>query len=56
MEDYDEIMRIAKKVTLEKLKDLKSAADMTFIIPRPLQQDRQFMAEVKMIAEKEKYV
>jgi hypothetical protein len=54
MEDYDEMMQIAKKAAMEKLKSLKSAADMTLIIPRPLQQDRQFMAEVKMIAEKEK--
>lgn len=49
MEDYDEIMRIAKKATLEKLQSLKSAADMLLIIPRPLQQDRQFMIEAKNI-------
>lgn len=50
MEDYDEIMRIAKKATLEKLQSFKSAADMLLIIPRPLQQDRQFMEEAKSIA------
>jgi hypothetical protein len=54
MADYDEIIRIAKKVTLEKLNDLKSAADMLLIIPRLLQQDKQFMAEAKEIAVEEK--
>lgn len=49
MEDYDEIMRIAKKATLETLQSLKSAADMFLIIPRVLQQDRQFMEEAKNV-------
>jgi hypothetical protein len=49
MAGYDEMMRIAKKVTLEKLNDLKNAADMLLIIPRPLQQDKQFMAEAEKL-------
>ncbi len=55
MADYDEMMRIAKKAALENLKSLKNAADMSLLIPRPLQQDAQFMAEAKeVIAENNK--
>ena len=55
MADYDEMMRIAKKAALENLKSLKNAADMSLLIPRPLQQDTQFMAEAKeVIAENNK--
>lgn len=49
MEAYDEMMRIGKKVTLEKVKELKDAADLMLLIPRPLQQDKEFMAEVTKI-------
>ncbi len=49
MEAYDEILRIAKKATLEKLEALKEAADMSLIIPRPLQEDKQFMEEAKKV-------
>lgn len=49
MEHYDEMMHIAKKATMEKLKDLKNATDMLLLIPRPLQRDTQFMAEAKKV-------
>lgn len=49
MAEYDEMMRIAKNVAMEKIKDLKDAADLMLLIPRPLQQDKQFMAEVAKI-------
>lgn len=49
MEAYDEMMHIAKNVALERIKDLKDAADLLLLIPRPLQQDKQFMAEVAKI-------
>lgn len=54
MADYDEMMSIAKKVTLERLNELKSAADILLIIPRLLQQDKQFMAEANEIVVGEK--
>ncbi|MEK9151022.1 MAG: hypothetical protein AAB547_00130 [Patescibacteria group bacterium] len=47
MDDYDEMMRIAKKAALERVKDLKEATDIELLIPRPLQQDKEFMTEVK---------
>ncbi len=47
MEAYDEILSIAKRSTLERLKELKEAADMLLIVPRPLQEDKQFMEEAK---------
>ncbi|MEI8096705.1 MAG: hypothetical protein WCG73_01210 [Candidatus Moraniibacteriota bacterium] len=47
MVDYDEIMDIAKKGALEKVKSLKSAADTAVLLPKILQQDKQFMLEVK---------
>lgn len=49
MAEYDEIMNIAKKVTLKKIAELKDATDVLMLIPRPLQQDKQFMAEVAKI-------
>lgn len=49
MEAYDEIMGIAKKATLTRLKELKEAADMMLIIPRLLQEDKLFMEEAKKV-------
>ena len=49
MAEYDEIMNIAKKVALKKIAELKDATDVLMLIPRPLQQDKQFMSEVAKI-------
>lgn len=49
MEGYDEILGIAKKGALEKIKELKEAADISLLVPQILQQDEVFMEEVKKI-------
>ena len=49
MAEYDEMMSIAKKAALERVKDLKEATDIMLLIPRPLQQDTQFMQEIEHI-------
>jgi len=52
MADYDEIMTIAKKSALQKIKDLKDSADIDLLLPKILQQDKQFMIEVKALSRK----
>ncbi|MDD2766716.1 MAG: hypothetical protein PHH40_03065 [Candidatus Moranbacteria bacterium] len=47
MSDYDEMMTIAKKSALQKIDDLKESADIDLLIPKILQQNRQFMTELK---------
>ncbi|MFZ2300150.1 MAG: hypothetical protein WAW00_03385, partial [Candidatus Moraniibacteriota bacterium] len=57
MEEYDEILRIAKQAALEKLAHLREAADIELLIPKLLRQDAQFMQAAGAIAassEKEK--
>lgn len=49
MSGYDEMMRIAKQAALEKVAALREAADIMLLIPRPLQQDAQFMQEIEHI-------
>lgn len=49
MAAYDEIMNIAKTGAFEKVKSLKEAADASVLIPRLLQQDKQFMLQIKEI-------
>lgn len=44
--DYDEILATAKKSVLERVKDLKEAVDITVIVPKLFQQDKQFMLQV----------
>ncbi|MFZ2187493.1 MAG: hypothetical protein WAV46_02590 [Candidatus Moraniibacteriota bacterium] len=51
MADYDEMLDIAKKTTLEKVKSLKEAADITVLVPRLLQQDKPFMLQVKAMTD-----
>jgi hypothetical protein len=51
MADYDEMIHIAEKRALEKIKNLKDATDVMLLIPKPLQQNKQFMLQVKEIAE-----
>ncbi len=47
MKDYDEILTLAKKEALEKVKSLKDSADMNILIPKILQQDKLFMEEAE---------
>lgn len=54
MVDYDEIINSAKKGALEKVKNLKEAADATLLVPRLLQQDKQFMLQIKEITDVKK--
>lgn len=54
MEGYDEILGIAKKEALAKIRQLKDAADVLLLVPKPLQQDAEFMKEIKSIASEAK--
>lgn len=54
MADYDEMMSIAKREALEKVKNLKEATDVLLLIPKLLQQDAQFMLQVKEITDPKK--
>jgi len=54
MQDYDEIMTIAKKSALQKIKELKDSADIDLLLPKILQQDKQFMTEVKEVVKTNK--
>ena len=54
MADYDEMIGIAKRGALEKVKNLKEAVDIMFLIPKLLQQDKLFMLQVKEITEPKK--
>lgn len=49
MADYDAMLEIAKKRCLEKIHELKEAADAMVLVPKVLQQDKQFMAQVNEI-------
>lgn len=54
MADYDEMMSIAKREALEKVKNLKEATDIRLLIPKLLQQDAEFMLQVKEITDPKK--
>lgn len=54
MAAYDEIMAIAKTGALEKVKSLKEATDASILVPRLLQQDKQFMFQIKEIIDTKK--
>lgn len=49
MPEYDEIVLVAKKEAIEKVKEFKEAVDMTMFLPKILQHDEAFMAEVQKI-------
>lgn len=49
MKDYDEILTIAKKGTLDKVRSMKDSADITVLVPKIFQQDKQFMSEIESI-------
>lgn len=50
MENYREMIDIAKKGTLEKVKALKDGADVSLLVPKVLQKDPEFMREVQGMA------
>src|SRR3989338_3532834 len=54
MADYDEMIRIAEKGALESIRNLKEAADVALLIPKVLQQNRQFMERVQGLLGPEK--
>lgn len=47
MENYREMIDIAKKGALEKVKALKDGADVSLLVPKILQKDPEFMREVE---------
>lgn len=49
MENYREMIDIAKKGTLEKVKALKDGADISLLVPKVLQKDPEFMREVESV-------
>lgn len=51
MEDYDEILAIAKEAALEKIAEMKDAADVSLLIPTVLRQDKKFMEEVQRVVD-----
>lgn len=53
MANYDEMIDIAKKSTLEKVKNLKDAVDIMTLVPKLLQHDKQFMLQVRSLTEPE---
>lgn len=52
MPEYDEIIKTAKKSALEKIKEFKEAVDLSSLIPKILQQDEKFIAEVELVLQK----
>lgn len=54
MAGYDEMIERAKKGTLQKVGELKEATNVLTLIPKLLQQDKQFMLQVKEITESKK--
>ncbi|MDP2838064.1 MAG: hypothetical protein Q8O53_02205 [Candidatus Moranbacteria bacterium] len=50
MPEYDEIMEKAKKMTLDKVKEMKDSIDALSLIPKVLQKDATFMKKVAEIA------
>ncbi len=49
MEGYREMIDIAKKGALQKLKALKESVDVTLLIPKILQKDKEFMGEAERL-------
>lgn len=49
---YDEILSVAKKGVLEKASELKEAISLSAFIPKVLQQDQAFMAQVEKVTQK----
>lgn len=49
MDGYDEMIEKAKKAALEKAKAMKESVDVALLIPKILQKDKEFMAEVEKL-------
>lgn len=49
MEEYDAILERAKIGALDKIKDLKEGVDISFLVPKILQKDQEFMKKVAEI-------
>lgn len=52
MPEHDQILLAAKKGALEKTKEFKEAVDVRLLIPKILQQDEAFMAEIQKMQQK----
>lgn len=50
MDGYEEMIEKAKKAALEKAKAMKESVDVALLIPKILQKDKEFMAEVEKLA------
>lgn len=53
MKSYDQILERAKKMALQKVKDLKDGVDITVLVPKILQKDKAFMEQVEKLVPKE---
>lgn len=52
MADYDEMLTIAKKGSLDAVKQLKEGVDVTLLVPKILQKDKAFMEQVATVTQK----
>lgn len=49
MEGYRDMLEIAKKGTIERVKELKDGADAALLVPKVLQKDAEFMQKVEAL-------
>lgn len=52
MEGYDDMLARAKSGALDRMKELKDSADISFLIPKMLQKDKTFMKQIEEIVSK----
>ncbi|MBP7811618.1 MAG: hypothetical protein KA054_02120 [Candidatus Moranbacteria bacterium] len=52
MEDYAEMVEIAKREAREKVRSLGQAVDVRVFLPKTLREDREFLMEIESIVEK----
>lgn len=53
MADYDKMLERAKKSAIEKVKELKEGVDISVLVPKVLQKDKEFMEKIEKIVPKE---
>lgn len=53
MADYDKMLERAKKSAIEKVKELKESVDISVLVPKVLQKDKEFMETIEKIVPKE---
>lgn len=53
MADYDKMLERAKKSAIEKVKELKEGVDISVLVPKVLQKDKEFMETIEKIVPKE---